>query len=598
MPNHRHYLGSRQVNPTEWMATELTLDFENDKEPTIDLGTLEFKGEDGAFIIEDANTNGFFEGRPYRIDVGELSNVVASLEAYLDYTDNPLFKDCNIVEVAIKRRQGEDWLTEKADTAIFRYMADPTYNGAGKISSNDYTDVPYIINYIPDGTQLLILSLSTFMLTKELIQSIQDIAKQTSDLSTNAVPVTGVSAGFGGGVVTAWSFPKILLSIIKLALTIAYTIGIIFAIIELVKQIIEQLAPVKRFHKGMPIKALAQRGCEYLGLQLKSTLLDELDKSSERWTIIPTKSHKGGLPPTGTPANEFTEVGYPTSEDGFDTLGDLIRFIESTWNADHRLKNGVLEIERRDFWKGATGYVIPNTFTNQEQARNETTRNTNEIIANYVIQWQTDQQDLNTLDNPNGRTVQIVTTPKNVVNPDLVNLKGLKTVNIPLSMAVRKDKLTDIEEALKIFLDAADFLSGQLDKPQSFGANFSARVGSMHLSSHFLSIPKMVVMNGSKLALDQRQIMSAEQLWHVYHFINSFATINGENNQQTIVDEQTIDFCLENFVSLSNNQFVKTETGENAEVTKLVYNLEANTAVISYRIYKVYDENLEVTVLR
>jgi len=165
-------------------------------------------------------------------------------------------------------------------------------------------------------------------------------------------------------------------------------------------------------------------------------------------------------------------------------------------------------------------------------------------------------------------------------------------------MAVRKDKLTDIEEALKIFLDAADFLSGQLDKPQSFGANFSARVGSMHLSSHFLSIPKMVVMNGSKLALDQRQIMSAEQLWHVYHFINSFATINGENNQQTIVDEQTIDFCLENFVSLSNNQFVKTETGENAEVTKLVYNLEANTAVISYRIYKVYDENLEVTVLR
>ena len=594
MPNHRHYLGSRLVHPTEWMTTELTIDFENDREPTIDLGTLEFKGEDGTFIIDDMNTNGFFEGRPYRIDVGPLNNVVASLEAYLDYTDSPLFKDCNIVEVAIKRRQGEDWLVEKAETAIYRYMADPTYSGGGKIVNNDYVRVDYIINYIPDGMQLLILAISTFLLSKELVESIQSIADQTTDLINGVTPVQGSA---GPIPIVAFDLGDIIGAIVGLAVTIAYTVGIVFGIIELVKQIVEELAPVKRTHLGMSIKTLVQKGCEYLGLGLKSDLLDELDKGSERWVMIPSKSHKGGEPPTGTPQGGWVEVGYPTSEDGFDNLGDVIRFIESTWNADKKIKDGVLIIEREDFFRSQSSYIIPSTFTNQEQARNETSRNTDEILANYVIQWSTDQQDLNTLDNPSGRVVQIVTTPKNVAVPDLVNVKGLQTIRIPLSMAVRKDKLTTIEEVLKVFLDAADFLAGQLNQPGSLGGNFANRVGTMHLSSHFLSIPKMVVMNGNKLALDQRAIMSARKLWDEFHFLKSFVTVDGANNQQTIVDEQQIDFCTENFVSLSENNYVKTETGEDAKVTKLVYTLEGDNAVISYRIFKVYDENLKITIL-
>jgi predicted O-linked N-acetylglucosamine transferase (SPINDLY family) len=214
-----------------------------------------------------------------------------------------------------------------------------------------------------------------------------------------------------------------------------------------------------------------------------------------------------------------------------------------------------------------------------------------------VISWDTDQQDLNTLDNVNGKTYQAVTSITSIQNQELVLLKGLERVVIPMSMAVRKDKLTAIEEVLKVFLQAADFLAGQLDNPQSFGSQFSARVGSMHISSHFLSRPKMVVMQGSKLARDQRSIMAASKLWENYHYIESFVTINDVNNQQVIFKEQEIPFCTADFVSLLDNNFCNTVDGEKAQVTNLVWRVEDDYATITYRVYRIYDNNLEINYL-
>lgn len=596
MPNIRYYYKNQLVYHTEWITDKVVIDFDADDEPVLDLGRIEFKGQTAIEVIQDLEDNGYFEGREFRVEVGAIGNSEV-LESYLDFTDNPIFKDCNIIEAALKRKQGVDWLDEVADTAIYRYMASDDYNGAGKLTDSDYFGVPYIINYIPDGVQLLILAISTFTLTKELIESIQSIAEQSADLSTNAVPTTGTSVGLGAGVVTAWPLGKIIAAVIKLAVTVAYTIGIIFAIIELVKQIVEQLAPVKRFHLGMPIRSLFQKGCDFLGLGFSSTLLDALDKTNQKWVLIPSKSHKGGLPPTGVSQGDFTEVGYPTSKDGLDTLGDVIRTFSQVFNADVRLINGTLHFERRDFWQNQSGYVIPNTFSNQEQLRNETSVNSNKIVSNYVIQWSTDQNDLNTLDNPVGRVAQAVTSPKVVNNPDLVNIKGLKEVRIPFSLPVRKDELTEIEKALKLFLEAADFLTGQLGQPQSFASQFSSRIGSMNLSSHFLGVPKMVVMSGNKLANDQRDLLSAKKLWDFYHFIESFVTIDGKNNQQIIVSEQTIPFCFNDFVSLSNNNFVETENGERAEIKNLTWTVESDTAVITYNVYRVYDENLKIEIL-
>jgi hypothetical protein len=599
MVNSRHYYRGIQVQePVNWQDLEVTMDWVKGKiDATINLDTLEFKGETAQKIITDLATGGYFEGRPYRVEVGEPLNPALTFEGYLDPADAPIIKDCNIIQIPLKRKQGEDWLVERADGVVFRYLASNQYNGAGKITNSDYVGVPYVINFIPDGVELLILAISTFSLTKELIDSIKDLTKQTQELIAGVTPVVGTGTGFGVVAVTAFDIGDIIASIVGIAIQLAYTIGIIVGIVKLVEQIIEQLAPVKRFHLGMPVRLLVQRGLQSLGLELKSTILDSIDTGSNKWVIIPSKSHKGGSPPTGTPIGEFTELGVPNASDGIDNLGQLITVLKTTFNADYQIKDGVFEFERKDFWKNKASYTIPNTFNNQEALRNEYTLNTDELKSNYLIVWDTDAQDQNTLDNQSGRTYQAITSPIAVQDPDLVLTKGLETVNVPFSMAVRKDTLTAVEEVLKVFLQAADFLSGTLGSPNSFAAQFSARVGSMHLSSHFLTRPKMVVMAGSSLALDQRSILSAQKLWERFHFIESFVTIDDINNQQKIFKEQKIPFCFADLVSLLNNNFANLETGQDAEIMNLVYSVEKNSATVTYRVYEVYDNNLKIEFL-
>jgi hypothetical protein len=347
----------------------------------------------------------------------------------------------------------------------------------------------------------------------------------------------------------------------------------------------------------MTLKSLFQKACDHLGLTLKSSLLDSKD-TNDVWIVLPSKNHKGGEAPTGVDASTWKETGFPTSADGLDTFGDVIRVFKRVFNADFRLKDGVFEFERRDYWQNQSSYIIPNTFTNQDARRNEYTVNSDELKANYFLLWDTDLQDQNTLDNPNGRAFQVQTSPIVTNNPELVNIKGLTEINVPFSMATRKNELTAVEEALKTLLEAADFLTGQLGEPQSFSSLITNRLGAMHLSSHFLSRPKMVVKNGGRLSLNQRWLLSAEKLWIDYHFIESFVTIGGVNNQQVIYSEQTIPFCFENFVSLLDNNFVETEDGEKAEIVNLAWSVEKDRAAITYRVYRIYDNNLKLTYLR
>jgi hypothetical protein len=597
MINSRHYYKGQQVEePVNWQDLEITMDWVKGKiEATINLDNLEFKGETATKIITDLQQNGYFEGRPYRIEVGELLDPAMTFEGYLDPSSDPFIKDCNIIQIPLKRKQGEDWLVERAEGVVFRYLASSGYSGPGKINpSTDYSGVPYVINYIPDGVELLILALSTFMLTKELVDSIKGLATQTKELIAGVTPVQGTA---GPIPVIAFSIGQIIAAIVGLAIQTAYTIGIIVGIVKLVEQIIEQLAPKKRFHLGMPVRLLMQRALESIGLELKSGLLDSIDTGSNKWVIIPSKGHKGGSPPTGTPVGEFIELGVPNAQDGIDNLGQLINVLKTTFNADYQIKNGVFEFERHDFWKGQASYTIPDTLTNQEDLRNEYTLNTDELKANYLILWDDDLQDQNTIDNQAGRTYQAITSPIAVQDPDLVLVKGLDTISIPFSMPLRKNSLTAFEEVLKVFLQAADFLSGTLGQSNSFAAQFSARVGSMHLSSHFITRPKMVVMAGDLLANDQRRILSAENLWNNYHFIESFVTIDDINNQQKIFKEQKIPFCIADLVSLLGNNFANTQSGQDAEIMNLVYSVEKGSAIVTYRVFEVYDNNLQIAFL-
>jgi len=596
MTDIRHYRNGVLVNPRDFDQAKITMDWAGKKEAAnITINSIKLVGEEGKALRTRILSGlsggvGFFEGDPYRIEVGPL-NTQASFEGYLDFSAGVNFIDECEVECTIKREQGSDWLNEVADGFSYRYL-----ENQGIIKNSDFVSVPYVINYIPDGAQLLILGISTFMMTKELIESIKAISDRISDLTDAAIPVVGVSVGAGGGVVTAYDIGNIILAALKLVAQIAYSVAIIVALVKLTEQIIEQLLPPKRYHLGMTVKSLFVKACQHLNLTLESTLLDDIEKGGNKWVLLPSKNHRGGEKPTGANAS-WRETGVPSQQDATDTFAGVIRTFKEMFNADFQLKDGKFIFERRDFFIKSTGYVIPDTFIDQEKLIDNNTFNTDELKSSYNINWSFDSQDLNTLDNQNGRVFQAVLSPKVTNNDKLKSLTGLKEVSIPITLGVRKDKLTVIEEVVKALVLVADALTGQLGNPHSLSGQITNRIGALHSSSHFLSSPKMVVMAGSSLQLDQRQILSASDLWNNYHYINSFKQINGKHNQYWIYREQKIPFCFRDFVTLLDSNQVETTSGEPADIESLEWDIWANFATINYRINRLYDDNFNITFL-
>lgn len=593
MTDIRHYWRGQLVNPRNFKV-KVSMDWLNRKSaPSIDVETLRFFGDTGIAMRERFLSGltggvGAFEGDPYQIQIGDNSTSV--FDGYIDYTKAPRFIGGDEIEVTLKKKQGIDWMNDVAEGFSYRYL-----ESIGTVQHSDFFGIPYVINYIPDGVQLLLLAISTYSLVKELIENIKSLSDRISDLSDAATPVIGVGTGFGVVAVTAYDIGNIIMAALKLIAQVAYLVAIVYAIIKLVEQIMEQLMPPKRFHLGIGLRTLVQRGCDHLKLQLSSKLLDDLD-GRVKWIIMPAKGHRGGEKPTGAD-NSWRETGVPNQSDPFDTFGKVIRVIKEWFNADYKIENGVFYLERKDQFRTNSPWIIPNTFTNQDDFIDENTFNTDEIKANYNISYTTDIQDQNTLDNQEGRIFQAQLKPKVTTNPELTNLQGLTEIQIPCALPVRKDELTFLEAALKVFAEFVDSITGQLGNPQSFSGQINSRIGAMHLSSHFTSVPRVVAMQTNGLAKNQRTILGARGLWDNYHFINSFAPINGKHNQYWKYEEQPVQFLMEDFVSLASNNLVQTPDGENAEIERLEWETWNNKATVTYRVNRQFDNNFELKYL-
>lgn len=576
--------------PRDWSELEISKNFlDRQDDVNINITTLQFTGEE-AKKITDRIFNGLvggvgvFEGDRYTIEVGETGNPQFIFEGYLDYSEGVEIRGCSEVAVALKKKQGSDWLNDVADGFSFRYLHD-----IGEITSGDFIKVPYVINYIPDGLHLVTLSISLFMMTKELISAIRNTAEAVGDVVDASTPVIGVGVGFGAVAVTAWDLGNFILVALKLVAWIAYTIAIIVAIKKLIEEIINQLMPKKRDHLGMSLQKLFQKGAGHLGLNFSSSLLND----RKDWVIIPAKGHKGGEKPTGHVGN-WVETGVPDVNSGFDTFGDLIRVWSKSLNADYRIINGTFYFERVDFWESVGNYTIPDYFTDQDELRDVYKLNTDEVISNYNIHWAYDTQDQNTLDNQAGRVFQAILEPNVTQDQALVSIKGLEEVEIPCSMGVRKEELTKVEEILKELAKFIDKVTGFFGGGTNYVSKIEDRKGSLLLSSDFITVPKMVVMEGNKLAKDQRDKLSAKRLWDELHYINSFAEINGVHNQYYRYEGVKVPFCMGDFVSLLNNNGCKTKEGDFAKIEALKWKVWDNTAVIDYRVKKKYTGNLKI----
>lgn len=574
-------LNGAKVQPQrDWKELEIGIDWRDRKEsPTISVSEAAFAGEVGEYIqkrIMDGTTGGVgvFEGDEFTYRLSDSKNNAYDIRCYLDYADDPVLIGGSEAVVSVKKYKGSGWVEDQFDGITFRNLL-----SQGFIKPSDEIAIPYTINYLPDVDKIVSLSIANFMLLKTLYELIRDTKEAIVDTLKASTPNAGVPPSYDTG--------DILGAVLKNAGRIVYGFALVFASKNLFVQIFEAIYQSRRFHKGMTYTRMVEVACEYFNLTLKSELLQ--NSPVKNWVNMPMKVYKGG---DGDPR----ENCVPIADSPLDTPGGLLNVLKDVFNADYRIVGDTLLFERVDMFDKETDNVIPVYWNDQDLKKARKKLNTDEMLSNYNIVYSYDTLDLNTLDKTEGLASQARTEPVIVKNPDLVNIKNLGQVTIPMSIGVGKDKLNDFEEYLLALAKVVDSVTGALGFGTSFASEIDSRIGSLQLSSHFTSRDKVVYMEGGTVKRNQEDYIGAKFLLENYHHINLLAENNGVHNQAMRFLGVPSKIDLVNFISLLKGNVFHDTNNVEYTLEQAKYRPYSGKIVADIRSKLKYTNNLKVAI--
>lgn len=552
----KHYLNGAEIAPRNVLDIGLITDYTGNPEMLqVDTDTIVLPREARDIIMQHVATQGVFEGIPYTLETGNIQ-----LDYYVDLTESFAIRDFE-VEVKIKKRKGFDNFFENAEGLSFELMAKKGVNF-------NFIDLPYLI--IPENQVeiALTLSLATYALTKEAIQATRDLVSATEKLIRAVTPNASIPPVPPIGEIIALS--------VAVVAQLAYTLAIYVALIKLVRQLQELIFPKVRYYKGATIKELIKKGCEYLGYTLDSNLLNSWDKL----TLMPVPLTKGKRSIFSFIQNDlnfsFTK-GYPTAQDTVSTLGELINAVEAWFNAKTKVLNGVVQIERRDYWKNISINTTIPAVNLQSDRQSEYFFNTDEVWKRTYIHYQVDYSDTNTVDFFDPTDAEYSTEPLNVINEDLVSIRGFNDVNIPFALGVRKGRLSYIEIFGRTFLQLADSIIGLFGADTNFTSLITDRLGVTQLSSQFYGVTKVLYAVNGRQPSNYVDKIKASNIYNLYHKINEI-NVNGYK----VYNEVPIQLNEQEFINLLDNNYLYIN-GALCEVLTLRFTDERSKAVITYR---------------
>jgi hypothetical protein len=566
----RHFLNNIEIAPRNVLEIGLNTDFTGNPEVlSIDTDKVKLPREARDIILDHVTSVGVFEGIPYKI----ITDGGVTLEYYVDLTEQTIFGDYEI-EVKIKRRKGKDIFFENAEGLSFELMNANSF-------AFPLVDIPYLI--IPDnqGEMGVSLSVSLFVMTKEGIQAVKDLATAIQNLVEAVTPNASVPP-----VPPLGEIISLVLSVIA---QLAYTIAITIAIIKLGQQMFELIFPKIRYYKGCRIHDLIASGCSYLGYTLSSNLLS--DNSNLTLMPIPLiKEKKSIVNFIENDLNFSFTKGYPTAQDSVSTLGELINAVEIMFNARTKVNNGVVQIERRDYWQILTTNTILPALNDQDKRLDNYVLNTEEAWKRTYVHYQVDYSDFHTLDFFDPTDAEYSTEPVNVTNEDLVTIKGLNDVNIPFALAVRKNELNWIEKLAKGFFEVLDAIANLFGGNSNLASTIENRIGVTQIGQQFYSVTKILWSVNGKQPVNYANLLKASTIYNDYHKINEIQ-INGYK----IFSEVPIRITSEDFVNLLDNNYAYIN-GLLCEILSINYIDEESKAIISYKEPYDYASGKVVTI--
>lgn len=558
------YLDNQLIGAANnWQGISIAMTFGDEVQPEIETDELEFVLEESKTIrkwVQDGingGGTGIYEPPELRIEIASGTGAITVFTGILDMVNDMKFIDKNKILVKLQKQGGTNQLTERSQAISFAYL-----HSIGEIKNSDFLNVSYVLAHIPDYQAVVMISISIYILIREVTASIRRISEIIADVSGETAG--GLSGFIGAGILAA----------IKVIAQAVYIALLIIALINLIKTVIENLISPKRDFKCMNLQLLLEKGAEHLGYTFESTFFDDPDM--RKLVILPVKEDS---------PNKIPDNGFPTNKGQLYTYYDMLQFFKKLINGKTVVRNGKIIIERRDFFDNQTSYVLPNILLN------DFSYNANEIKSNFNLQFQVDERDDLTLIDyeVNKTTFQRITEPKVIKNKKNVMIKDLEQVNLPVALPTRKEGLTRVE---KIILRLAKLID-KFVKGNKFSSQITGRIGALHLANDFTSVPKLIPIDGKSVDPGYRSIMNAEVLHDKFYFINSFVPVPVNHNQYKKFEGIRIPFCFEDYVTLSDNSFFTTSDGKQGKFERIEGNPDGTFADVDFRIKEVFTNNLK-----
>tara|TARA_R110000772_G_scaffold88986_5_gene184645 strand:+ start:1318 stop:3036 length:1719 start_codon:yes stop_codon:yes gene_type:complete len=554
----RHFLNGVQVTPRNILTIGVESDFTDRPEfLNVDTEKLVLPREAVPIIQQHLATYGPFEGIPYQMILagGE------TLEYYVDLQSDPIFRDYEI-EVKIKKRGGIDNFFDRAEGTTWELMAK-------KGVTFDKFDIPYLI--LPDDVVATAIGLgvSIYVLTNAVIDQVIALSETITALIDSVTPEIATPTISIDPAEVATLVVKALLQIAVLVLTLV-------ALLKMIQQFFELLFPKVRYLQGMKVKRLLEQGCNYLGYQFSSTLLDGISGL----TICPVplvKAKDSFWDYLQNDLNFAYTKGYPSASDTTPSLDTLLRAMETTFNARTRVRDGLVELEIRNYWQDISPNQIVPALNIQDDRQNQYTLNTADIWKRTYIHYNVDFSDLYTVDFYDPTDAEYSTEPVLVNIPELVTIKGLNEVIIPFALGVRKNNLNWLEDFAKGFFELADEVLTIFGGNGNYTGQIEARIGVMKLSQQFFSTSKLMYTVGGKQPTNYASLLRASTIYENYHQINEIQV-----NDYKIFEDVPVRMTGEEFISLLDNNYANIN-GQICEILTIKFKDEETLATISYK---------------
>jgi len=525
------------------------------------------------YIAGGANgtTNGIFEGLPLQIQ----ENGVNVFDGYLDFLNDFEIVNPTTVLSRIKKHDSNDNFQDRANGLTFGYLVE-----AGFITSNDYINVPYVIEKEFNFVEFAFLSFSIYSVTKDLQALIRSLAVRLAQLGSM------ITTGAGGSV------SAVALALVYISLDFTFTALMIALLINLIVELIAYLiSPVKK-HKAMRVDKLMEKASAVLGLSYNTSIAD-----IPQLVLLPSKTginqdDQQNKIINGIPIVQPGE-GIPSTADYGYTFGELLDAMNKTFNAEYTIENGVLQHHAKNsiFWLQQSSYVLPDIL--QESI----VTNANELISDKIILFKSDVKDTNGLENFLGTTYEIRTRPTSISDNRNILMNGFKKVEIPYALGNRKNSLNKFELfAFKLFNNVDNFINF-FGGNSSSAASISNRVGFLKLETDYVNVPKLMKMDSqNRLVANNRNIWSAKYLYDNYHNEDSFV-LNNFGNQYYVYKSVKVPFGFEEFNQLTQNSYFYNQNGDLCKLKQISWNVSKDFALIDYRVQTKYTNNLVETYI-